>query len=122
MSGEGEGWGGWPAPPPLYLTKDEQWSHFDDSVYAVSFGFVATAILISMFLLMAIFEKFLRTTSPPDHLIAAESDAKPPYHPSPKAMEVYVVMPGENVPTFIAHPALDCAAHDATNILVSSTC
>ncbi|XP_042058736.1 uncharacterized protein LOC121803096 [Salvia splendens] len=124
MSGEGEGRGGWPAPPPLYLTKDEQWSHFDDSVNAVSFGFVATAILISMFLLMAIFEKFLRTTSPdlspptarrPDHLIAA--DAKPPYHPSPKAMEVYVVMPGENVPTFIAHPALDCVAHDATSVL-----
>ncbi|KAL1562695.1 hypothetical protein AAHA92_05248 [Salvia divinorum] len=119
MSGEGEGWGGWPAPPPLYLTRDDHWTHFDDSVNAVSFGFVATAILISMFLVMAIFEKFLRTTSPdlslpaarhPDHLIAA----KPRYYPSPKAMEVYVVMPGENVPTFIAHPALESVAHDAT--------
>ncbi|KAG6419072.1 hypothetical protein SASPL_121281 [Salvia splendens] len=64
-----EGWGGWaPAPggAPLYIQKDDHWTHFDNSVNAVSFGFVATAILISMFLVMAIFEKFLRTTSPPD--------------------------------------------------------
>lgn len=67
MGGEGEGWSGWPPAPngaPLYLQKDDHWTHFDNSVNAVSFGFVATAILISMFLVMAIFEKFLRTTSP----------------------------------------------------------
>ena len=43
--------------------REEYWRHVDDSVNAVSFGFVATAILISMFLLMAIFEKFLRSRS-----------------------------------------------------------
>lgn len=67
MGGEEEGWGGWPPAPsgaPLYLQKDDHWTHFDNSVNAVSFGFVATAILISMFLVMAIFEKLLRTTTP----------------------------------------------------------
>ncbi|MQL80100.1 hypothetical protein Taro_012574 [Colocasia esculenta] len=38
----------------------ERWGHFDSSVNAVSFGFVATAILIAMFLVMAVFERFLR--------------------------------------------------------------
>lgn len=57
---------GWPPTgAPLNLQRDEHWSSFDSSVNAVSFGFVATAILISMFLVMAIFERFLRPTSPP---------------------------------------------------------
>ncbi|KAL1567381.1 hypothetical protein AAHA92_02866 [Salvia divinorum] len=118
MGGEGEGWSGWPAaPPPLYQPKDDHWTHFDNSVNAVSFGFIATAILISMFLVMAIFEKFLRTTSPElspsrrrrsvteaqSHVAAF--NAKLGYYSSPKATEVSVVMPGEKVPTFIAHPA-----------------
>ncbi|KAL4585556.1 hypothetical protein LXL04_010179 [Taraxacum kok-saghyz] len=52
--------------PSLYSQeqRDDRWRHFDKSVNAISFGFVATAILISMFLVMAIFERFLRTTSP----------------------------------------------------------
>lgn len=45
---------------------DRSWGSrsFDNSVNAVSFGFVATAILISMFLVMAIFERFLRPNQP----------------------------------------------------------
>ncbi|KAL7102916.1 hypothetical protein ACP275_08G147800 [Erythranthe tilingii] len=120
MGGAEEGWGGWPPAPggaPPYVQRDDHWTHFDNSVNAVSFGFVATAILISMFLVMAIFEKFLRTTSPAlspasvrrrDDVEAGRFDAKLHY-PSPKisanAREVSVVMPGDNVPTFIAHPA-----------------
>ncbi|XP_042041596.1 uncharacterized protein LOC121787053 [Salvia splendens] len=112
MGGEGEG------PPPLNQPKDDHWAHFDNSVNAVSFGFIATAILVSMFLLIAIFEKFLRTTSPElspsrrrrrssvveaqNHVAAFK--AKLGYYPSHKATEVSVVMPGEKVPTFIAHP------------------
>ncbi|GAA0170003.1 hypothetical protein Leryth_019838 [Lithospermum erythrorhizon] len=46
------------------MERDEQWRSFDNSVSAVSFGFVATALLISMFLVMAIFERFLRPRSP----------------------------------------------------------
>uniref|UniRef100_A0A0R0G6L2 Uncharacterized protein n=1 Tax=Glycine max TaxID=3847 RepID=A0A0R0G6L2_SOYBN len=59
---------GWPPiGAPLNVQRDEydqHWSNFDSSVNAVSFGFVATAILISMFLVMAIFERFLKPTSP----------------------------------------------------------
>ncbi|KAK4421238.1 hypothetical protein Salat_2074300 [Sesamum alatum] len=123
MGGEEEGWAGWPPPPtgaPLYgLQKDDHWTHFDNSVNAVSFGFVATAILISMFLVMAIFEKLLRTTSPAPAVPRRRPDIEAQNHiggfnaklgyPSPKtsvnAREVSVVMPGDNVPTFIAHPA-----------------
>ncbi|KAL0442784.1 UNVERIFIED_CONTAM: hypothetical protein Slati_2001100 [Sesamum latifolium] len=125
MGGEEDG--GWMAAgaecSPLYIQKDDHWTHFDNSVNAVSFGFVATAILISMFLVMAIFEKFLRTTSPalsPAGGRRRHSDIEAQNHvgglinaklgyPSPKisanAREVSVVMPGNNVPTFIAHPA-----------------
>ncbi|KAK8961932.1 hypothetical protein KSP40_PGU004162 [Platanthera guangdongensis] len=57
--------GGGPAIAPLNVERGEpeRWRHFDSSVNAVSFGFVATAILISMFLVMAIFERFLRPQS-----------------------------------------------------------
>ncbi|XP_052202002.1 uncharacterized protein LOC127807870 [Diospyros lotus] len=111
---------GWPpagAPPPFtQQQRDEHWRHFDNSVNAISFGFVATAILISMFLVMAIFERFLRPTSPASSPSGRRRDmesqmsfnAKPGL-PSPKisanAREVSVLMPGEDIPTFIAHPA-----------------
>ncbi|KAJ0513636.1 hypothetical protein HanHA300_Chr10g0360031 [Helianthus annuus] len=44
-------------------SDDEHWRNFDNSVSAVSFGLVATAILICMFLVMALFERFLRPPS-----------------------------------------------------------
>lgn len=120
--------GGWP-PIGSPLNRDEQqqlqlqqqqhWSSFDSSVNAVSFGFVATAILISMFLVMAIFERFLRPSSPPalspsGRRRNADVESQMGFggklgHPSPK-MSVYargvsVLMPGDEIPTFIAHPA-----------------
>ncbi|KAL5730137.1 hypothetical protein ACHQM5_002997 [Ranunculus cassubicifolius] len=106
--------------PPLYLQQreEEHWRHFDNSVNAVSFGFVATAILISMFLIMAIFERFLRPRSTPTSNMSSngsrnhndlEAQFNPKLgYPSPR-MSVYakgvsVLMPGETMPTFIAHP------------------
>ncbi|KAI5657008.1 hypothetical protein M9H77_25801 [Catharanthus roseus] len=119
--GHEEGWGWPPNGAPLDIQKDDHWRHFDNSVNAVSFGFVATAILISMFLVMAIFERFLRPTSPAltpsgggrNRHSDIESQigfaGKFRHQQSPKASvnakEVSVLMPGENVPTFIAHPA-----------------
>ncbi|XP_009624559.1 uncharacterized protein At5g65660 [Nicotiana tomentosiformis] len=118
--GEEEGWG-WPPTPsgsPMYITKDDHWTHFDNSVNAVSFGFVATAILISMFLVMAIFERFLRPNSPAlspsgsRNLGDIESQigfngklGYPTQKVSTNAREVSVLMPGEDIPTFIANPA-----------------
>ncbi|KAL9392559.1 hypothetical protein Peur_016479 [Populus x canadensis] len=103
-----------PAEAPLLNVQreDQHWRHFDNSVNAVSFGFVATAILISMFLVMAIFERFLRPTSGTGSQGDLESQMgfnSKFGHPSPK-MTVYtngvsVLMPGDNIPTFIAYLA-----------------
>ncbi|KAK6919011.1 hypothetical protein RJ641_017433 [Dillenia turbinata] len=108
------------AVAPLSEQREEQWRHFDNSVNAVSFGFVATAILISMFLIMAIFERFLRprsshSSSTGAHGSRRDLEAQLGFHaklhpyPSPKmtiyARGVSVLMPGEEIPTFIAHPA-----------------
>lgn len=121
---EKENWAWQPiGSPPLNVERSEEnWTQFDSSVNAVSFGFVATAILISMFLVMAIFERFLRPNSPemsPSRRRDIESQLG--FHPklgfpSPK-MNVYskefsVLMPGEDVPTFIAQPVpLQCPPH-----------
>ncbi|PON80592.1 CTTNBP 2 amino-terminal-like protein [Parasponia andersonii] len=118
-----------PVPPvmaALNSEREEYWRHVDNSVNAVSFGFVATAILISMFLLMAIFEKFLRSRSSSSSQrnnstshttitrLGLEAQEQIVYggkldYSSPKmtvyASGVSVLMPGEEVPTFIAHPA-----------------
>ena len=48
-------------PPAVVPAAEEEmrWWKLDSGVSAVSFGFVATAILVSMFLAMAILEHFL---------------------------------------------------------------
>ncbi|KAK8618380.1 hypothetical protein V6N13_132373 [Hibiscus sabdariffa] len=108
----------WPpvGAPLIVQREEEEWRHFDNSVNAVSFGFVATAILISMFLVMAIFERFLRPNSSSSSAGPNHGDLESQLgfngklsHPSPK-MTVYtsgvsVLMPGDEIPTFIAHPA-----------------
>lgn len=116
---EDEGYAWAPIGAPLNnVQREEHWRHFDNSVNAVSFGFVATAILISMFLVMAIFERFLRPTSsdlsPSSGRGRHDLEAQMGFnaklgHPSPKmtvyASGVSVLMPGDAIPTFIAHPA-----------------
>ena len=42
------------------VDKEAAWKSFGTSMNAISFGFVATAILISMFLIMAIFEHLFK--------------------------------------------------------------
>ncbi|XP_059301373.1 uncharacterized protein LOC132053384 [Lycium ferocissimum] len=100
------------------LEGEDHWRNFDNSVNAVSFGFVATAILISMFLVMAIFERFLRRRpsssgggggrNSSDLVTQMRVQMKLDDYPSPEmtfyANGVSVLMPGEEVPTFIAHP------------------
>ncbi|XP_057433594.1 uncharacterized protein LOC130726356 [Lotus japonicus] len=112
--------GSWPpigAPLNVRADQLQHWtSNFDSTVNAVSFGFVATAILISMFLVMAIFERFLRPPPPPPSgrrsRRAVESQVAlggKLGHSSPKmngyGSWVSVLMPGEETPSFIAHPA-----------------
>ncbi|KAB1208551.1 hypothetical protein CJ030_MR7G000285 [Morella rubra] len=81
---------------------------------AISFGFVATAILISMFLIMAIFEHLFR---PGPSFSSPESVANgfPESRPTKKldkervsasyASDFSVLMPGQHCPTYIAQPA-----------------
>lgn len=44
--------------------KEATWKDLGTSMNAISFGLVATAILISMFLIMAIFELLIRSRQP----------------------------------------------------------
>ncbi|KAA8515313.1 hypothetical protein F0562_018457 [Nyssa sinensis] len=122
--GEEGHWGWPPTGAPLYTQREDHWRHFDNSVNAISFGFVATAILISMFLVMAIFERFLRPTTPSSTPSGGryngDIESQMTFNgkfdqPSPKisvnAREVSVLMPGEDIPTFIAQPApMPCPA------------
>ncbi|KZV37142.1 hypothetical protein F511_15062 [Dorcoceras hygrometricum] len=134
MGSEGEVFREWkvalaprPSVAPLYLRRDKNLTtHSDDSVKAVYFGFVATAILISMFIVMAIFEKFIRKNSPEvspprgwnGGLSAVEaqshvrglnsklgSDSPKGVVMSLRPKVMSVVMPGDGLPKFIAHPA-----------------
>ncbi|XP_062190735.1 uncharacterized protein LOC133893663 [Phragmites australis] len=114
--------------------EEMRWRQLDSGVSAVSFGFVATAILVSMFLAMAILEHFLRPparapvpgTPPPRGILrrfrlllgrsgagapgadleaARKLDCRAPLEIPVYAKGVSVLMPGQDVPTFIAHPA-----------------
>lgn len=48
------------SPPQIGGDGEGPWKNFGTSMNAISFGFVATAVLISMFLIMAIFEHLFR--------------------------------------------------------------
>uniref|UniRef100_A0A2C9U7V5 Uncharacterized protein n=1 Tax=Manihot esculenta TaxID=3983 RepID=A0A2C9U7V5_MANES len=96
------GYSAWPpiGSPLLNVPRDDRWRHFDNSVNAVSFGFVATAILISMFLVMAIFERFLRPTSGRTH---GDLESQMGFnaklgHPSPKLLKWFSF--GGNIASF----------------------
>ncbi|KAM4103813.1 hypothetical protein ACJW30_06G107500 [Castanea mollissima] len=101
-----------PILAPLNGAREEQWRNLYNSVNAMSFGFVATAILISMFLVMAIFERLMSTRSTQSRentRTDLEAHNGKLDYPFPKmtvyAKGVSVLMPGEEIPTFIAHPA-----------------
>ncbi|XP_013589473.1 PREDICTED: uncharacterized protein LOC106297859 isoform X2 [Brassica oleracea var. oleracea] len=112
-----------PVGAPTNIRQEEPWrSQFNDPVNAVSFGFIATAILISMFIVMAIFEMLIRATTTNSHSspgqVLSDLESRVGLNgfafskfgcESPKlgvySKGVSVLMPGDNVPTFIAHHA-----------------
>jgi hypothetical protein len=67
-----------------------RWRQLDSGVSAVSFGFVATAILVSMFLAMAILEHFLRA---PAHTLGHASPGGSADSASSSAAAASVPMP-----------------------------
>ncbi|XP_077224889.1 multidrug resistance protein [Tasmannia lanceolata] len=111
-----------PIPSQPVADKEAPWMDLGTSVNSISFGFVATAILISMFLIMAIFEHLLRprTSFPSSQNTNEDSLESGPMrggmqllekHGGPRAVaasyssDFSVVMPGQHYPTFIAQPA-----------------
>ncbi|XP_038708024.1 uncharacterized protein LOC120003217 [Tripterygium wilfordii] len=100
------------------------WKSFGNSMNAISFGFVATAILISMFLIMAIFEHLFRPNpslssprevrnSSPESGVLPQKLGDPQTAPMSSASHFSVVMPGQQYPTYIAQPApLPCLRED----------
>uniref|UniRef100_A0A1J3IXB1 Uncharacterized protein n=1 Tax=Noccaea caerulescens TaxID=107243 RepID=A0A1J3IXB1_NOCCA len=108
----------------IYSTKDGEsegpWRS-STSMNAISFGFVATAILICMFLIMAIFEHLFRpensTFDSPNRMRQRQSQSRDgstqfqklvhqaSMVPVNMAVDVSVVMPGEKLPSHIALPA-----------------
>eukprot|EP00268_Persea_americana_P000903 TRINITY_DN10280_c0_g1_i2.p1 TRINITY_DN10280_c0_g1~~TRINITY_DN10280_c0_g1_i2.p1 ORF type:complete len:153 (-),score=21.33 TRINITY_DN10280_c0_g1_i2:346-804(-) len=98
------------------------WQNFGTSLNAISCGFVATAILVSLFLIMALFEHLLKPRSSyPSVQDVAERTLESGHmrsriHLLEKlgnrqtamtscASDISVLMPGEHYPTFIAQPA-----------------
>ncbi|XP_047319192.1 uncharacterized protein LOC124922501 [Impatiens glandulifera] len=113
-------------PSSSQVAKEEPWNSFggsnSSSMHAISFGFVATAILISMFLMIAILEHLFRPNNSPfadnsspngssisnDHRsLSMEKlrNLKPVSTPAEYAKEISVMMPGQQYPTYIAHPS-----------------
>ncbi|TQE07367.1 hypothetical protein C1H46_007020 [Malus baccata] len=102
------------------IDRQVQWKGSGtSSMSAISYGFVATAILISMFLIMAIFEHLFKPN--PNSFSTPQALT---HHASPEsghfdkhgriipqtvstsyAPDFSVVMPGEQCPTYIAQPA-----------------
>ncbi|KAI3927568.1 hypothetical protein MKW92_007062 [Papaver armeniacum] len=102
--------------------EEVPWKGFGTSVDAISFGFVATAILVSMFIIMAIFEHLIRpkpTYSSPQaaaqrsfemgemrvRVHTLEKLGNSQNAPASYSPGFSVLMPGEHCPTFIAQPA-----------------
>ncbi|XP_071742145.1 uncharacterized protein [Rutidosis leptorrhynchoides] len=108
--------------PQIGGDDEGPWKNFGSSMNAISFGFVATAVLISMFLIMAIFEHLFRPNASfplPQHDTDQLPHESRPMHklvnPQPHVQTAYVsdisvVMPGQQYPTYIAHSApLPCS-------------
>ncbi|XP_022984567.1 uncharacterized protein LOC111482824 isoform X2 [Cucurbita maxima] len=103
-----------PSSSQTGIGQEAPWKSFGSSMNAISFGFVATAILISMFLIMAIFEHLFRPTSPFSSSEVTNNSAEsgpaekfvsPNTVPTSYASDFSVLMPGQHIPTFIAQPA-----------------
>ncbi|KAH7670722.1 Cytochrome c oxidase subunit IV family protein [Dioscorea alata] len=96
----------------LSPSKTSNQGDLGTTMNAISFGFVATAILISMFLIMAIFEYLLRPKpSNTDQEMQRQTTAQlrsPGKLSNLKDMinrDFSVLMPGQNYPTYLAQPA-----------------
>lgn len=119
----------WPGPGDAGLTPPEPAAaadargeaptlrDFGTSMDAISFGFAATAILISIFQLMAIFEHLIRPQAPPDsprgrrrhsHRSPGKPRSPPMVETVLQAAGLSVLMPGQRYPH--AHASASASA------------
>ncbi|KAE8724782.1 putative 60S ribosomal protein L3 [Hibiscus syriacus] len=101
-----------PSPSQPVFDKEPPLKNLGTSMNAISFGFVATAILISMFVILAIFEHLFQPNSSFSSTDqeglgsgAAEKLGNPQRVSTPYVTDLTVVMPGEQNPTYIAQLA-----------------
>ncbi|CAH1450696.1 unnamed protein product [Lactuca virosa] len=98
------------APP--YSSSEDWWKTYETSI---SLGFLATAVFISMFIIMAIIEHLYKLNASFDltRYTSHQSNDPRPVHklvdPQPhvqerNATDLSILMPGEKYPTYIAHP------------------
>ncbi|KAI3509305.1 hypothetical protein L1887_24487 [Cichorium endivia] len=98
--------------PPPYSVNGGWWKTYGTSI---SMGFLATAVFISMFVIMAIIEHLYRlnttfgltrhTGHQPDDPRPVQKLVDPQPHVQEKnESDLSVLMPGEKYPTYIAHP------------------
>ncbi|KAG6550859.1 hypothetical protein Mapa_007473 [Marchantia paleacea] len=97
------------ALPPVHY-------HGNQTLNAVSFGFIATAVLFAMFLVMAIFERILRPhraarasardEERAESIPETSADSQKPDITSSSSYSnaVSVLMPGQDYPTYFARP------------------
>ena len=84
-----------PSPSQTAVNQEAPWKNFGTSMNAISFGFVATAILISMFLIMAIFEHLFRpgpSYSSPENVANGSRESRPMKKLGKETVSFYSVM------------------------------
>ncbi|XP_075520674.1 uncharacterized protein LOC142553973 [Primulina tabacum] len=99
-----------PSPSQTDANREGPQKNFGTSMSAISFGFVATAILVSMFLIMAIFEHLFKPNATHAESRGIESREMQKLGRSEIAQTSYaldfsVLMPGQQYPTYIAKAA-----------------
>lgn len=84
-----------PSPSQTGVNQEAPWKNFGTSMNAISFGFVATAILISMFLIMAIFEHLFRPApsfSSPANMANGSPESRAIEKLGRQAVSIYSIM------------------------------
>ncbi|KAG1328186.1 hypothetical protein COCNU_01G021200 [Cocos nucifera] len=108
MNGFGErtkSWSGDPTPSEP-TNRDASWKDIGTSMNAISFGFAATAVLVSMFLIMAIFEHLIK---PRASFLRSQNDAQGSLEPRQPQAQNHSLGKPQNPPvvSFLATIILD---------------
>nr|GEW43772.1 extended synaptotagmin-3 [Tanacetum cinerariifolium] len=91
-----------------HRASEDLWKTYGTSI---SMGFLATAVFVSLFIIMAIIEHFFRPNvlyqashRPGEPRPVHKLVDPPPHEQVGNASDFSVLMPGQKYPTYIAHP------------------